>query len=377
LTLQQVEADLKLPSFAGGVWSGEEVLAQRGTLRLGRVVGGAARRAGEPPGPDSAFPFEFTRYRCLRLELLFGREGRPPLRIEDIEASLSVRPGSDQLRLVGGVLKSDGWPDLPIERGLIEFGDGDVSISSLTLGDGSGRSGVATIEGRFDPAATGPVMLDVRLEEFPFEWLVGGRFVRLLDVTFDSDATLSFVPGQADSYELVVPFRASTGTEGVLGELPFLQLLREQFPGSMLAERGPHFVTESAGVLRRGADGLAVERLRLEEHNLVAVRGSIAMGPGGELSGDLDVGVAERLAKGHPAPSFGQVFARRNDGYWWATVHLSGTIDRPVDDLAETLRKAAEAAGNRPAPGEPDSPEAALEREFRDLTEGAAGTTDR
>ena len=183
-------------------------------------------------------------------------------------------------------------------------------MTSLRLNVGAdGDVAFADIEGVIDPASGDPAYLDVRLERFPLRLLGGDALGRLLSLDLDSDATLSFVPGQFESYELVAPFVASPGTEGAyLTGLPCLEVLRNEFADESIASRDRPFETESVGLLRRTASGLAVEQLRLEQKNLMAVRGEIRVADDDKLSGELDLGVAERLAWSHRSPNFGKVF---------------------------------------------------------------------
>lgn len=375
LKLQHVSGDLRMTSFFGRGWSGEEVLAKTGKLRFGAVDPGGALRAHEAPASGSQFPFAFLRYRCEKLALMFGAGGRPPLQVNDVEASYYILPTSGQLRLLGGEIVVQGWPKLQLERGLIEYRDGQVEVTKLRLGGGLSAGAFAEIEGIVDPVSGDSAYLDVRLEQFPLQLLAGEPLGRLLSLDINSDATLSFVPGRFDSYELVVPFAASPGTEGAyLTGLSCLEVLRNEFPDENIGSRDRSYSTESVGLLRRTADGLAVEQLRLEQKNMMAVRGEIRVGGDNKLTGELDVGVAERLALGHRSPMFRKVFSRVSEGYWWATVRLSGTVQRPQDDLAETIKAVLESGtgpggGGGGGGGGGDRNER-LEGEFRDLIEG-------
>lgn len=53
------------------------------------------------------------------------------------------------------------------------------------------------------------------------------------------------------------------------------------------------------------------------------------------LRGTIELGVAPRLLEWLPVAN--EVFPREHDGYRWTTVHLSGTIDAPQQDLSEKI----------------------------------------
>jgi len=373
LELQGVSADLRMTSFVGAGWSGEEVFARSGTLRLGAADPSEPSRLAGAPEEGAQFPFRFIRYRCQDLSLVFGGSHGKSMRMRDVEASYSILPSAGRLLLNGGVLSIWGWPDLPLERGLIQYRNGQLEVSSLRVGSGITGEFKADIEGSLDPRSSETAFLDVRLENFPLSKLAGDNVGRVMNVTIDSDATLSFVPGDFDSYELVAPFTASQGTEGAfIDVLPFLEVLRSEFPEEKIGSRNRAFSTESEGLLRRKAGEISLERLRLEEKNLMALRGEIRVGEKDALSGEIEVGVAERLAAGHGSPNFLKVFATSKDGYRWAKVTLSGTIHRPADDLsAERVRETVSQAGAGTTEGGSIDRDKELEEEFEDLIDGS------
>ena len=53
------------------------------------------------------------------------------------------------------------------------------------------------------------------------------------------------------------------------------------------------------------------------------------------LGGAIELGLAPRLLSWLPKAE--EVFTRRHDGYLWTTVHLSGTIDAPKEDLSPRI----------------------------------------
>jgi hypothetical protein len=54
-----------------------------------------------------------------------------------------------------------------------------------------------------------------------------------------------------------------------------------------------------------------------------------------ELSGAIELGVARYLLDWLPKPE--EVFPHQHDGYLWTTVHLSGTIEAPRQDLSPRI----------------------------------------
>ena len=56
------------------------------------------------------------------------------------------------------------------------------------------------------------------------------------------------------------------------------------------------------------------------------------------LGGALQLGVAREFLEWLPRPE--EVFAKERGGYLWTTVHLSGTIEQPGQDLSPRIIEA-------------------------------------
>lgn len=356
LRLNQLSADLRMTSFLGGRWTGEEVLAKTGTLRLESAAdaGGVGERLSGA--------FGFHRYRCQELGILFGGGARPPLQLRGVEASLYPTAGGSQLRVSGGSLLAAGWPELKLERGLIEFLPGEVNISSLRFkeqvavpatADAKVPDGdsvlVPSVEssmeckGSFDPRSKKPVFLDVVCSAFPSEGLVGKAFTRLFTTVLDGEGSLSFLPGSFASHELVLPFEASASADGVyLGGLPFLDMLKTELQEARFAV--PQFQSEAEGVLQRKGAAVELRELRLVQRSFLAIQGNLIAAADGRLSGSLEVGVAGRLLSGEGTRFTRNAFPQVRDGFCWTVVNVSGTLQSPQDDFAATLKKAYQTA---------------------------------
>jgi len=380
LKLKQISADLKITSFVSSRWIGEEVMAHRGVLELGATPPGASPPPPAETSDDVSFPFSFIRYRCRNLTVLFGQTSPVRLKCRDMEASFYRLPEADQLRINSGTVATDGWPELPVERGLIEFNNGKLTISSLRIGTGTDNDGFANIAGTIDPRSDKPVFLDVTLESFPLKLIGGKKLARMIEMRVDSKARLSFVPGQFDSHELVAPFDEASASKGVLvANFPFLRKLAREFQDDGFGLRP--FTTEAEGVLRRNSKGITLEKLRLTEKSFLALRGEIHIERRSErISGHFDVGVPERLAGSHPSDLFRAVFARDEEGFRWARIALSGTVLKPDDDFDERVREAAETAAREKLPGATTAGTPAsnddLEKSFRNLIDQKAPKPD-
>lgn len=397
LRMNIVNADLRPTSFIGGVWSGEEVVASSGTLVLGKPPPGVQATEIPQSGTGSKqSPFRYSRYRCDRLQVLFGSGNRPPMQARDLEASIYPVATGYQLRLSGGTLAANGWPELRLDRALIEFGLGDINVSSLrftgSLPEGAvnaegmawsntdGETSVMECQGSFNPRSSRQVFLEATCDRFPSEALLGKAFSRLFTSVIDGKGSLAFVPRDFASHELVLPFEASPSADGAyLGGLPFLDVLKTELKETRFAQ--PQFQNEAEGVLRRRNGAIELADLRLEQNTFLAIRGRIVAEADGRLTGRLEVGVADRLMSSDTARNLRLAFTETRDGYCWVQVNLSGTVQSPKDDFAQTLKQVyqtEDAPGDpKDSQGQPVRPPRDPGREFEDLIKGTGSKPEK
>ena len=98
-----------------------------------------------------------------------------------------------------------------------------------------------------------------------------------------------------------------------------------------------------------------VKNLLVEDKGKIRAEGRVTIREK-MLGGAIELGVARGLLDWLPDAE--EVFSREHDGYLWTTVHLSGTLDSPQQDLSPRMVDALE-----------ESPAAALGMLFRGLGE--------
>ena len=111
-------------------------------------------------------------------------------------------------------------------------------------------------------------------------------------------------------------------------------------------------------IRERATSGL--EDLSMEARGRLLITGQVMADPGGVLDGALEIGLPDSALAESSVP-FRRVFQRRDGGFAWATVRISGTGLKPTDDLQKQIDQAATTV----PPG--DGTES-REDEFRDLT---------
>lgn len=367
LTVNLVRADLRVPSLAAGVWKGTEMVGgQGGTLVLRQPVGVAPELP--PRGGDC--PFQF-RYRSPQFNVLMGGDERPAARLSNTEATFDVldpAATTANLRFEGGTLSAPGWGDFSLNFASLQFDPdglrvGNVRLSPALKSDGAEIEILNPGQALFDLRGA-KSELAVRVRRLPIGSLLGTNFGGWLVVEIETpeggeDGTLTYEANASSPVSLRIPFRAAPSSFTYWKQLPMFGVLAKEVDESWY--QAPSFDLEATGTVVRTGNTGGLDNLRFAARNRLTVTGRLATDPQGTLDGSLEVGLPDALVNEAAAP-FRAVFKRREGGYSWATVRLSGTGRQPQDDLQKQLDTAATTA--TPAAGGNES----LEDAFRELT---------
>lgn len=369
LKLSGVRADLRVSSMFGGAWKGSEMVAGNGgTLVLRKPAGTAAATAAKLPRSGDC-PFQF-RYRSPKLSVVMGDPASPAVWLNGSEATLSVldpAATTANLQFEGGDLKIAGWGDFGLKLASLQIEPSGMRLGTLRMSPAKEKQGEIEITNPdslpldFDGGETAMTMLVTRV---PLSVLSGPSFGSWLSATVESadkgtDGSFLFKGGEVPSFSCRVPFQSAAASESGLSGLPLLPILAKEVGESWY--RAPRFDLEFAGTVARDGGSAVVEDLKLEARGRLTVTGRVACDAAGVLSGTLDIGLPEAAIADASIP-LRRVFERRDDGYAWAKVAISGTGAKPADDLAQQLQDAATKVA--PASGGPK----ATEDEFFDLT---------
>jgi hypothetical protein len=77
-----------------------------------------------------------------------------------------------------------------------------------------------------------------------------------------------------------------------------------------------------------------IENIAVEQRGKFRIEGEMSIEQR-RLRGTIKLGLTREYLNWLPNPE--EVFSRKQDGYLWANVHLSGTIDDPVQDLSPRI----------------------------------------
>ncbi len=378
LTLHGVVGDLKLSSHLTGEWHGREILARNGgelVLRHAREGDSALRE-----GPAGSVPFR-TAFRSPKLRVAFGEGERPVMAIHDARASFMVPDPTQRignLVLEGGRTRVPGWGVFQVRFASLRLDGDQVSLGNLQLvPEGSADAEIRLIGEEMPPLKPrgGESEFRLRLEEVPSSILLGGGLEKIVIGVFESpepehNTGLLFVDvTDPSSLRFETPIRSSL-TSGVRVQgLGLFQELAGVLGIENLAE--PKFDSEGRAVLTRDADSVRLDEIDFVAQGSIRLRGGIQVGSRGELSGILEVGLPEATVMAAGKASVRRVFSRRDLGWQWASVSLTGTTTSPTHNLRALLSQQGGVTGAGGAAGAGGAGEdgvRGLDEEFRDLT---------
>lgn len=374
LTLHGVVGDLRLSSHLGGEWTGREMVARNGGELVLRRVDGAPPVRGELP--EGKCPFRMA-LRTPKLRVRFGEGEQAALAVHDAKASFVIPDPAQRvgnLVLEGGRTRVPGWGVFGVRFASLRLDGDGVSLGNLQLvPEGAPDAELRLIGEEMPPLSVrgGESELRVRLKEVPSSVLLGGgldqKIIGVFETLDDEHNTgaLFLDPTDPGSLRFKVPIRSSLSSGVSVRGLGLFDELAAALEISNLAE--PSFDSEGRALLTRDAATTRLDEIDFVAQGSVRLRGGIQVGARGELSGILEVGLPETTVLASGKASVRRVFARRDLGWQWASVTLSGTTRRPANNLAVLLAQQDQEAG----PAE-DGPRG-LDDEFRELTTPGGG----
>lgn len=365
LTLSSgVMAELKLTSFLGRTWSGDELTAEKGELLIGEST------TGKELVLDEESHFKFTRFRCPNMTVVLGNPQSPAMTIRETEISFYPQTSNSrsELRLTKGALVfRGGLPPLNIDRGYFGISGRQVEVVGLRLEDPVDSKGVIELSGPVSPFMNSKVStLDIKkVDNFPIEHLIGQEFGQILSGRIESrdlpnSNFLSFMPGSLDSHRVVLAFRGGFSSKLTLANLPFLVELARMLDDS--GYERPSIDSGASGVLRMSAAGCSIEDLRLEAKSRMVVRGTLSVSTTKALSGHLEVGIPTNQVSTmlHRLDS---AFGPPREDMRWIEIEISGTTSAPADNFGKRL---SSSSSNQEA--DPSAPVATPRSLFEEAT---------
>ena len=127
--------------------------------------------------------------------------------------------------------------------------------------------------------------------------------------------------------------------QGVLETLPVLNKIADFTKTDRFRRL---ILNQVRGDFRYDQNGLHVTNLVVESERLILVRGAFTVA-NGQIDGSFEVGITPGPLQWLPG-SQDKVFSAVRDGYAWATMHITGPVKSPKEDLSGRLFAAAQNA---------------------------------
>jgi hypothetical protein len=344
LTLHNVSAEISPSSFLGKTLSGDEISAATGSLELQLPEFNEATQ--ESHGVENASPIQFSRYRIPVFQVTLGDSTAPLIKLSKSEVSLNTESatGNTQLSLYKGDVAIPNWPQLRLYRALVEFRENETEVVGLALQHESDSRGRFLLSGTVFPTTPTRVSsLEVSLDSFELSGITGPALGRLISARIDTIPTtksnfLSFQPASKSSLALELSFGLSPSSTMELRGFPFLAGIADAMSDPWFQE--PKFETDTTGKIERKNGNIIMRELDFENKARMACKGEVKMTPNQQLSGNLEIGLAEAMIVAAKNPRLLSLFGPTENGFRWLTLRIGGTATGPTDNFKELFEAA-------------------------------------
>jgi hypothetical protein len=321
LEAKVLRAEWNWRALLSGAWEIEHIDIQNLSATF------KSRTETAPPAPASASAekshsrlaswlpsrFELGRFDVRKADFRFGE-------IQSTGQSLVIQrvSGGYDIESRGGSVSIPGLPPLAHAQGRIREREGVFYFDDARFFLSSAGSLVAS-------GNTGPnARLTLNWDGVPVESLPFPVLAKHLDGTTQGQATL-------DAQGIWRGKISFTGAR--LQDLPFLKNVAS-FLGDPAWSR-PQLHKLSAD-FEWNAGNLTLTNLVVESSGLARIEGRAIIAHGGELSGQLELGLDPNTLKLLPGARE-TLFAATRNGWYWSPVQLSGTLSDPKENLSPRL----------------------------------------
>jgi hypothetical protein len=236
-----------------------------------------------------------------------------------------------EYQATGGTMKGALIPDLHLRHTHLLITKTLLTLHALELAPTEKSEGFIRAAGTAGTREDKSVNFKVNFGNLPLrEWLPEGWNDHVSGV-----ATGNFDwRGQSPKLETSRVEGSFRVKEGRVWHLPFLEKL-----GSLTARKSIETLelSECSAEVNWNSPKLEVRKIQLEDKGKFRIEGALSIRDK-SLGGVIELGVARPYLNWLPKPE--EVFSREKAGYLWTTVHLSGTIDEPGQDLSPRIIEA-------------------------------------
>ena len=233
-----------------------------------------------------------------------------------------------EYQATGGTLKGALIPDLPLRHTHLLITKKLLTLYKLDLQPVPGSGGFIKAEGTAGTGEDKSIDFKVEFGKIPLrEWLpaswrdhVGGMAA--------GDVHWSGKSPKLEMSQLDGSLRIG---DGRVRHLPFLEKLSSITGKKSIEELE---LSECSAELEWNNPKLEIKNIAIEDKGKFRIEGALSIREK-TLGGAIQLGVARDYLEW--LPNAGEVFPKERAGYLWTTVHLSGTIDNPGQDLSPRI----------------------------------------
>jgi len=236
-----------------------------------------------------------------------------------------------EYQATGGMMKGALIPDLRLRRTHLLITKTLLTLYELELAPGSQDDGFVRAEGTAGTREDKSVNFKVKFEKMPLrEWLPASWREHVSGLA-SGDVHWNGPKPKLETSQVRASFRVGGGR---VSGLRFLETL-SRVTGKKAIEQLE--LSECAGELDWESPRLEIKNIAVEDKGKFRMEGAISIHEK-SLGGAIRLGLAREYLEWLPHPE--EVFPSEKAGYLWTTVHLSGTIDHPEQDLSPRVIEA-------------------------------------
>lgn len=230
-----------------------------------------------------------------------------------------------EYQAAGGVMKGALIPDLPLRHTHLLITRTLLTLYTLDLAPAAGSDGFIKAEGTAGTGEDKSIDFKVKFEKAPVRGWLPAAWRDHAGGLAGGNVSWS---GQSPKLETSQILGGLRIRDGRVRHLPFLEKLSSITGRKSIEDLE---LTECAAELDWNNPKLEIKNIAIEDKGKFRIEGALSIRDR-LLGGAIQLGLARDYLEW--LPNAGEVFPKERAGYLWTTVHLSGTIDNPGQDLS-------------------------------------------
>jgi hypothetical protein len=233
-----------------------------------------------------------------------------------------------EYQATGGTMKGALIPDLPLRHTHLLITKTLLTLYTLDLAPAPESDGFIQAEGTAGTREDKSVSFKVKFGKLPVrEWLPHSWHDHVSGLAAGNVSWIGKNP-KLDTSQVQGSFQIK---DGRVQRLPFLEKLSSITGKKSMEELE---LSECSADVDWNSPKIEIKNIAIEDKGKFRIEGSLSIREK-SLGGAIQLGLAREYLEWLPHPE--EVFPQEKGGYLWTTVHLSGTIDKPEQDLSPRI----------------------------------------